>query len=504
MEPLYRYPKVRRFVSRLVIDKYGKATSPRPRPLSMAGDYTTWRSLTDRTFSGRHLPPPTGESPRRPPEAEVAALFRREQMLPADDTSVAFGFFAQWFTDSFLRTSKDSRKTSSNHEIDLCQIYGLTEEKTAMLRGENGRLASQLIGGEEYPLYLHRENAAGDLEVDPRFANLHPADTMAAILGRVPNERRRQMFAVGLEYGNSTIGHVMLNTMFLREHNRVAAILEAKHPKWGSDALFETTRNVLIVELLKIVIEDYIKHIGPKYLPLELVPFVAEKRNWNRPNWIAVEFNLLYRWHSLVPDTIGDGDDALEHEDFLDNNQLVIDSGIEALMAQCSRTRAGRIGLQNTPTFLVDRDGPADPIPSVMERTVSLMRKAKLASYNDYRVQFGLERLTSYDQLTSDDKLIARLESLYGGIENLEWYVGLFAEDPPPGMDLMMGELLGTMVGYDAFTQALTNPLLARNVYNEATFSKTGMQIIAETRSLEQIFVRNSTRPQDVVVDFSC
>ena len=71
MEPLYRYPKVRRFVSRLVIDKYGKATSPRPRPLSMAGDYTSWRSLTDRTFSGRHLPPATGESPRRPPEAEV-------------------------------------------------------------------------------------------------------------------------------------------------------------------------------------------------------------------------------------------------------------------------------------------------------------------------------------------------------------------------------------------------------------------------------------------------
>ena len=32
----------------------------------------------------------------------------------------------------------------------------------------------------------------------------------------------------------------------------------------------------------------------------------------------------------------------------------------------------------------------------------------------------------------------------------------------------MMGELLTTMVANDAFTQALTNPLLARNVFNEA------------------------------------
>ena len=45
----------------------------------------------------------------------------------------------------------------------------------------------------------------------------------------------------------------------------------------------------------------------------------------------------------------------------------------------------------------------------------------------------------------------------------------------------MMGELLTTMVANDAFTQALTNPLLARNVFNEATFSAAGMKIINET-----------------------
>ncbi len=56
----------------------------------------------------------------------------------------------------------------------------------------------------------------------------------------------------------------------------------------------------------------------------------------------------------------------------------------------------------------------------------------------------------------------------------------------------MMGGLLTQMVAYDAFTQALTNPLLARNVYNEATFSRAGLREIETTKSLQQIIDRNS------------
>jgi prostaglandin-endoperoxide synthase 2 len=499
--PLYRYPPVRRFVSGLVIDKYGKATSPRPRALSMASDYTSWRSLTDRSFSGRHLPPASAPSGSRPTEAEVTALFRRENQQLSTDTRVAFMFFAQWFTDSFLRTSRgDFRKTSSNHEIDLCQLYGLSADKTALLREHRGgRMKSQIVDGAEYPRFLFRPRRPGaPLVVEPEFDGLHDPAVLADLLRGTPPEREDAVFAVGLEYGNSTIGHAMLNTMFLREHNRVAAILAQEHPRWDDDRLFETTRNILIVLLLKIVIEDYIGHIGPEAIPIELVPFAAEKQRWNRPNWISIEFNLLYRWHSLVPDMIGTGPDGLEPTEFLNNNSLVMSRGVEPLIELCSQTRAGRIGLRNTPAFLVDPPRPG--VASPMERTTSLMRNARLSSYNDYRDEFGLGRLTGYDELTADTDLAARLESLYGDIDNLEWYVGLFAEDHPEHM--MMGELMGTMVGYDAFTQALTNPLLARNVFNEATFTPTGMRLIDETHSLQQIFERNS--PSEVHVSFRC
>jgi prostaglandin-endoperoxide synthase 2 len=49
-------------------------TPPRPRPFTLASDYTSWISLTDRTFTGRHLPA-APEGRRLPTEAEVLELF---------------------------------------------------------------------------------------------------------------------------------------------------------------------------------------------------------------------------------------------------------------------------------------------------------------------------------------------------------------------------------------------------------------------------------------------
>jgi prostaglandin-endoperoxide synthase 2 len=500
---LSRIPPVRSAVSRLGINFFAYATEPRPRPLTLAADYTSWKSLTDRTFTGRHLPPADEEFiAALPSEADVTGLFRRDQTVMSTDTSVMFMFFAQWFTDSFLRTSHtDYRKNTSNHEIDLCQVYGLSEVQTNLLRAhEGGRLKSQVLNGEEYPPFLFERRKPGERpRFKAEFVGLHDeAFIVDVILGDAPDERKDSVFAVGLEHGNSTIGNTIMNVVFLREHNRVARLLSAEHADWDDDRLFETARNILIVLLLRLVVEEYIKHIGPFDFPVEAVPFIADGERWNRANWIAIEFNLLYRWHSLVPDAIGEGPDRLDPSAMRNNNPLVIAEGVEALISRCSTERAGRIGLANTPRFLVDRSQPDHP--SVEERTVALMRKGRLRSFNDYREAFGLRRLSHFGQLTDDERLRGRLEALYGDIDRLEWYVGIFAEDYPAYM--MMGELMTTMVACDAFTQAMTNPLLARNIFNAGTFTPTGLDIIDATTSLEQIVMRNSRSPEDVYCSF--
>jgi prostaglandin-endoperoxide synthase 2 len=498
-------PVVRSLGSQAAVNYFGYATSPRPRELTLAGDYPTWRTLTDRRWTGRHLPPADAETQDRwPPAAAVVDLFRREgAMTPSDDTSAMFMFFAQWFTDSFLRTDPtDPRRNTSNHEIDLCQIYGLTEDATQKLRGPRGRLRSQLIGGREFPEFLLEREAAGGWRVRPELKGLHDEQFLFdQLLDGTTDEHKAAFFAVGLPHGNSTVGQTMMNTVFYREHNRLADELAATYPAWDDDRVFQTARNTMIVLILKLVVEQYIRHIAPFDLPLQVVPRLAELERWNRPNWCAVEFDLLYRWHQLTPDAVRLGDTEVPAWQLVNNNPLVLAEGVETLMAACSRQRAGRIGLRNTPGFLVDPSGPAGR-PSVEERTVALMRTARLRSYNDYREAFGLQRFTRFEELTTDADLLGRLQELYADVDDVEWYVGIFAEEYASYW--MMGELVTTMVAHDAFTQALTNPLLAANVFHESTFTRVGMDVIERTGSLQDIVRRNAAPGDEVWVSFGC
>jgi prostaglandin-endoperoxide synthase 2 len=372
---------------------------------------------------------------------------------------------------------------------------------------DGGRLKSQQIDGQEYPPFLFDRTPGGRHAIKPEFKGLHDEGWLLDVLLAGVSDRQLDLFfAVGLEHGNSTVGSTALDVLFLREHNRIAGVLAAEYesgrerPVWdrrmdGADLderLFQTTRLIMVVLLLKIVVEEYIRHIAPNDPPLTVVPGMAANKPWNRSSWIAVEFNLLYRWHMLVPDQLTTDEGPVDSKTFLrDNNELVIDRGLEWLMAQCSRSRAARIGLFNTPGFLTERRTPDHP--AVEERSIALMRSAHLQSYNAYRQRFGMRPMKDFAELTSDVPVQRRLAELYGDIDNLEWYVGIFAEDYPE--DQMMGELLTVMVGYDAFTQALTNPVLAPQVFTEATFTRAGLQVITETRSLQQILARNAADP---------
>lgn len=479
-------PPLRRFVNRKLINKFAYATPTRPRPLSMAAPYPTWRGLTDRRFSGRHLPPAPKFTETLPDAAEVLQLFERTMDRRATDTSLLFPFFAQWFTDSFLRTKwkpeadQDFAENESNHEIDLCQIYGVGEAQTTMLReGAGGRLKSQNICGDEFPASLFENLGQGPVP-KPEFGDLYTQTNFDRVFDGASDAHKMNAFAVGLEHGNSTMGNTLMNTLFLREHNRIARILASAHKDWDDERLFQTARNINIVLLLKIVIGDYIVHIAPADFRLMVEPGAAENERWYRTNWIAVEFALLYRWHDLIPETVRFASEERNSHALRRNNAWLLDIGVDRLCLDASRQLAGRIGLYNNPDFLSE----------VKANSLDMARKCQLASYNDYRRHYGLKPVPSFDALTGDASISKKLCELYGDIEKLEWFVGVFAEDYDKSE--MMGELLIFMVANDAFTQALTNPLLADQVYNADTFSAEGLSIIDSTESLANIIVRNT------------
>jgi prostaglandin-endoperoxide synthase 2 len=94
----------------------------------------------------------------------------------------------------------------------------------------------------------------------------------------------------------------------------------------------------------------------------------------------------------------------------------------------------------------------------------------------------------------------AELQRLYGSVDNIEYYVGLFAE--PPEKNGPLPDLILSMVAMDAFSQALTNPLLSEHVWgNKANrklaFTDFGLGEIESTRRLKDILVRNANGLDD-------
>ena len=498
-------PGLHPFANRVAINKAVGSTLPRPYPYSLWSPsptikvtpepYVSWTGLVDRTFTGRHLPAaPQSYVNALPPIANAAALFRRNHFTPSSRTSTLFCFFAQWFTDSFLRTDPlDNRKNTSNHEIDLCQIYGLDAATSRILRsGKEGKLLTQVLPTGVFPPRLFDANGV----LVPSFQQLRyfaekikdesliewmVSRSMAHLPAADIQRRKRALFVTGLERGSNTIAYAALNAVFLREHNRICDELLKAHPAWDDDRLFETARNINIVQGLKLVIEEYINHLAGLPFNFKLDCSFAEHQSWYRTNRIAIEFNLLYRWHSMIPDMLNING-GLKPDDYRFNNEELERVGAEAIIAAASRQPAGRIMLHNSPDFMIPAETAA----------LQFARDFRLQSFNAYRKRFGLQPYSTYMALTEDAALAKELEQLYGpSVDNVEFVVGLFAEHHDK--DTSFGELLRIMVAVDAFSQVFTNPLLSSQCFGiDAAFGSVGMRIYKETTGLEDIVRRNA------------
>ena len=509
-------------INRLV----GKGRS-RPHPWSTRCSHICWSGLTDRNYNARLLPPkpysgPEGRGTPRPPIEEVAPLFAADAagQRPCPKSTCLFPAFAQYLTDGFIRTLmsnkppfgdgvEDRKKTTSNHEIDLSPLYGRTPEQTAVLRenpavaGRRGRLKSQIINGEEYSPFLYDPSDPKLETVKEEFCRKVDGKSVPILdqpLGVKDSPNRATMFAAGGDRVNAAPQVAMINTLLLREHNRVAALLEKAQPNWDDDAVFQTARNILIVLFIKIVVEEYINHINTSKFTIRALPDVAYKADWNRPNWITVEFSLLYRWHSLVPSRMSWGGATLPLAALLMNNGPLLEGGLATAFADISANKATELGLGNSDPIFVSLATMAEV------RAVEQGRTNELASYNDYRRAMDLKPARSFEEMVgkTDDpaekarrkRLADALKTLYGDIENVEFYVGLFAE--PRAKNGPLPSLITAMVAMDAFSQALTNPLLSRHVWGErknqeATFTRLGLDIIEKTGGLRDMVERNTS-----------
>ena len=492
-----RSPGLTKKVNHALINSLIDKIPTRPFPFSTRSPYTSWDSLTDRTYSGLHLPPldwqpltPEGHrsiassSPgfgsTLPPAERVVELFRADgETRYSPKSTLTFPHFVQWFTDGFLRTDReDQLRTTSSHHLDLCTVYGLRPAITEQLRSHRGgKLKSQVIDGEEYPPFYFDDALKPKAEFD---ALPHIPEEPTEEQGYT-DERKARIFAMGVEVERVNVhpGYVMLNVLCLREHNRLCDLLADAYPSWDDERLFQTARNVVVVELIKIVIDEYINHISPYHFRFRTDPLSFTNEKWYRLNWMTVEFSLVYRWHSMLPTTILHQGRPVPTAHTLWANDMILDQGLGATFAGTSSQPAAQLRLFNTPEFLLP----------VELASINLGRLAKLRSYNDSRELLQYPRVTSFDQISSDERIREALERLYGTVDNVELYVGLYAEDGRPNSALP--PMVGRLVAIDAFSQALTNPLISEHVFNPETFSPVGWEEIMGLGTLSDLVHRN-------------
>lgn len=96
-------------------------------------------------------------------------------------------------------------------------------------------------------------------------------------------------------------------------------------------------------ETIKIVIEDYVQHLSGYHFKLKFDPELLFNQRFQYQNRIASEFNTLYHWHPLMPDSFHIEEKDYSYKEFVFNTSVVTEHGISSLVDSFSKQIAGRV-----------------------------------------------------------------------------------------------------------------------------------------------------------------
>ena len=100
---------------------------------------------------------------------------------------------------------------------------------------------------------------------------------------------------------------------------------------------------MLVAELIKIVIEDYVNHLANYNLRLIYKPEILFDESFPYDNRIHLEFNHVYHWHPFSPDEFNISGTIYTMNDSLGHPELVVKHGMKNFVDSYSRSLAGKV-----------------------------------------------------------------------------------------------------------------------------------------------------------------
>ena len=325
-------------------------------------------------------------------------------------------------------------RNTVTHWWDGSQIYGATEEANRRLRsGVDGKLAvdGDMLPGED------KEELAG---LDKTGFN-----------------------------ENYWVGLSLLHTLFVKEHNSICDHLKGLHPTWDDEHIFLTARliNAALIAKIHTVewtpgilanpvlekgmnanwygilprwIRDNFGHVGT-----EMIGGIvgSDLEHGAAPYSLTEEFVAVYRMHPLLPDDYEVRDhktgELIDELDFdpmegKDVRPTIEKYGWSNLLSSYGIANPGAITLKNHPKALTNHvrfNGDRVDLATI---DVMRDRERGVARYNDFREKLRKPRLTKFEELSDDPKLVEEIRDVYDNdIDRVDLQVGMLAETPPPG-----------------------------------------------------------------------
>jgi hypothetical protein len=325
-------------------------------------------------------------------------------------------------TDSYNPRQQLSMITSW---VDASMVYGSDSERAAWLR----------------------TNIGGRLKVIP----YSPGDLLPFNDGTQPNAGgpSTDLFVAGDVRVNVSTNLIVLHTLFVREHNRLADEIAGEHPDWSDEQIYQKARRIVSAEIQAITYNEFLPALlgddalddyrgyDPDVDPSGTNAFAGAVFRIGHSQ-IGSQFLLLDTNGNEIPEG------HLAMEDAFFNPSVIIGQGIEPVLRGLAANTQEATDLLIIDAIRNAFTPPNANVNDVISLDIQRGREQGLPSYNRMRQDFGLDPITGFDGITSDVNIQAALEAVYGTVDDIDPLIGMLAEDHLPGASV--GELTFTII----------------------------------------------------------
>jgi hypothetical protein len=419
---------------------------------------------------------------------------------PNDPSQMGNQTFARSLYDPATGTGTSNPRQQVNAVtsfLDLSQVYGSTAAIADALRTHSGGLLKTSPGN-----LLPYDNST--YFTPDQLAIINMANDSGAVA-------TQDLFVTGDVRGNENVELTALQTLFVRNHNRIASLLQQEHPTWTDEQLYQEARKINIAQYQEITYNAYL----PDLLGANAMRSYTGYKPWVDPA-IATEFSTVaFRFgHSLLSGGIerqgNNGQDVLPNDpagaaislatDFFDPNVLNPAGVVDPLTGHTSTDidpilkgdadgvaqADDLMAINDVRNLLFANGGLQDNGQDLIARDVERARDDGIGSYNQVRLAYDLPAVTSFAQITHSVRVQQALMAAYGTVDNIDAFEGGLAEDHVPGSD--MGPLF-TRILADQFTRLRDGD---RFFYLNEAWNSDELNILQQRSTLARVIEANT------------